>query len=217
MDEAAAEAVVEAVRREVRSRGTCGLELEWRLVMGNGHGRFVAGISRDAWETLRSHLSASRAFVPSTTATHETLGVVNGSKYVEYRVGEGVDAPAHWIVKHRVWDATSRPRPTSWFVRSSIAYESVPAKEPGAKTTWFRDKERWSFAHECWRVDLTRVQCNMPECVDDDCVYEVEIELADPDVLLVRPLENVVRWGQVVVGDVCRLTGFDKKNSGTDS
>jgi hypothetical protein len=55
-------------------------------------------------------------------------------------------------------------------------------------------------------VDLTRVQGNTPNQLDADAdVFEVEIELIDRDMLLERPLDSVVAWGNQISAEVCQL------------
>jgi hypothetical protein len=86
--------------------------------------------------------------------------------------------------------------------------QPVPEGTPVPSRGGFsRYKERRSYQHGCWSIDLTKVSTT----TDIDCdkwTYEVEIELADKEQLFVRPIGNILQWGNQVANDMLRLAGI---------
>jgi len=185
------------VARAIRAHGHDTLELEWRL--GHVLGHFRPGVAEESWMRLKAELEKSTAFVPSFVETHESIG--DSCK----RVDEGGNVT--WIRKQRVADYDVGAAVGPWTVRTSVSVDiPLPAAPPTFVARFERHKRRWSFRHLCWTVDLTRVQGNTPNQLDADAdVFEVEIELIDRDVVLERPLDSVVAWGNELAADVCQL------------
>jgi hypothetical protein len=181
----------------VRRYGHEALELEWRL--GHKQGSFRPGVGAAAWERLRAVLDASPAFTKSCADTVELLPTGTNMKRI---VANGSDT---WIRKTRVGDVdidASGP----WTVRGSVSIEEAVHPRPACETMYERRKSRLSYRHHCWRIDLTRVRSNLPSHLDEDeDIFEVEIELADPGMLFERTVDNLVDWGWRMSREVCGL------------
>ena len=191
-----------SVRSTVSKHGLDALELEWRL--GHSMGTFRPGVSEAAWERLRAKLDASPAFAMRYVETHE--GIADGVRRSEAVVDGSAPPSVTWVHKKRVADYDSASDVGPWSVRASVSAELQHAAPPRFQATYERHKRRWSYRHDCWSVDLTRVRGNGPNHLDADSdVYEVEIELGDREVLLDRPLDHIVRWGRQMAGEVCAL------------
>jgi len=185
------------VAKAIKAHGHDALELEWRL--GHVLGHFRPGVAEDSWERLKAELETSAAFVPTYVETHETIG--DSCKRVD--AGGNVT----WIRKQRLADYDVGAAMGPWTVRTSVSVDiPMPVAPPTFVARFERHKRRWSFRHLCWSVDLTRVQGNTPNQLDADAdVFEVEIELIDRDMLLERPLDSVVAWGNQISAEVCQL------------
>lgn len=194
VDEVAAHA-----RSALATYGHDRVELEWRL--GHRQGSFRPGVDPAAWARLQKALEDSPAFARSYCETTEQLGVPAGAKRVCTAAGE-----VSWMHKRRLAGVDADAR-GPWCVRASLAEEQPADGEPaGFAPKYERRKLRWSYAHRCWRIDLTRARSNLPHQADEDReTHEVEVELADPGVLFERPLDNVVAWGWDIVDELCGL------------
>ena len=184
------------VRSTIAAHGLDALELEWRL--GHSMGAFRPGVSEEAWERLRQALDASPAFSKRYVETRE--GIADGLRRAESEAGVA------WVHKKRVADFDSAAEEGPWGVRASVSVET-PAPAPASfQARYERHKRRWSYRHDCWSVDLTRVRGNGPSHLDADSdVYEIEIELGDKEVLLERPLDHIVQWGRTMASEICGL------------
>ena len=181
----------------IRQHGHDRLELEWRL--GHRHDRFRPGVGAAAWERLKNALDASPAFSKTFAETTEKMGKMDGIKCICPR-----DAPPTWMRKQRLADVDEDLPGHPWSVRASVSLEQPMGR--AALSQYERHKRRWSYAHRCWRVDLTSVVSNLPAHQDDDREsFEVEIELADQDVLYERPVDHIVEWGWQMVSEICDL------------
>ena len=174
------------------------LELEWRLGKHGPRG-FQPGIGEDAWMKLWNALNATGKRCLDSKVTER---VISGTKLVTSREGG-----AWWKHKTKLFDFEDPP-----FLRISGSTENVQSIPtgtplPGAEAGGFsRYKERRSYQHECWSIDLTRVSTS----TDIDCdtwTYEVEIELMDKEQLFIRPIENMLQWGNEVARDMLQLAG----------
>lgn len=182
------------MRRAVTRYGHSCVELEWRI--GHRQGSFRPGVGEEAWTRLKHALDASPAFEPTFKHSCERMGGATNIKCV--------DGTA-WVHKRRLADVDVEERP--WSVRASVSLE-----EPGDPTMattvlqYERRKQRWSYRHRCWSIDLTRVRSNLPVHLDDyEDLFEVEIELVDPGMLFERPAAHLVEWGWRIAGEVCAL------------
>lgn len=189
------------VRSTVRTYGHARLELEWRL--GHLQGTFRPGVGADAWRRLQHALDASPAFTKSFAETVEHMG--DGAPGLK-RIHDVATEETSWMLKKRLADVDADAR-GPWSVRASVSMEEAePAPPSPPPLPYERRKQRWSYAHECWRVDLTRVRGNLPSQADEDRdTYEVELELADTGVLFERTLDWVLDWGWRVVDELCGL------------
>jgi hypothetical protein len=199
------------VRAAVGTYGHTRVELEWRL--GHRHGQFRPGVGADAWKRLQAALDASPAFERTAKESTELMGDgAPGIKCIR-------DASGHesWMHKKRLADVDSdggSDKP--WSVRASVSLEEpdqAPPRTPGP-FKYERRKQRWSYRHACWSVDLTVVRSNLPAHLDDDeDAYEVEIELVDQGVLFEKTVEHVVAWGYRLAGDMVALMTEAKKEA----
>lgn len=192
----------------LKTYGRDRLELEFRLGHRTGApgSSFVPGVSAAAWSALKSALDASDSFTVVVTNTRELIcDDGSGGKYVMPSSG---DAPPYWMHKKRLSDIDADTG-TPWCCRTSMSLEVVdegPPRPPPARHRFERHKERWSYVHRCWSIDLTRVASNLPHQLDnDDVSYEVEIELRDSTELFCRTMDNLLEWGWTLVTDVCGL------------
>ncbi len=174
------------------------LELEWRLGRHGARG-FQAGISEDAWTKLWNELNASGKPCVDSKVTER---VISGTKLVTTR-----DA-AWWKQKTKLFDFEDPP-----YVRVSGSAETMEQIPPGAPLPpvtaggFSRYKERRSYQHHCWSIDLTKVSST----TDIDCdkwTFEVEIELVNKEELFTRPVENILEWGNQVALDMLQLAGI---------
>lgn len=163
------------------------LELEFRLGHVGPRG-FRAGVTEAAWQKIWKALEARFGPPESKPETREELDENTGARY---------DPVADTAVFKRALHRHDFPSARTWAVRGSLSLEcpsTGPGRPPGVYAFW-RHKRRDSWTHECWRFDLTRVRSNLPGMQDDD-TFEVEVELAEKDVLFGRPLRNVLQWGR---------------------
>lgn len=206
------EALAGHMHAAVTTYGHDRLELEWRL--GHRQGSFRPGVGADAWRRLQAALDASPAFQRTHKHTVEQLGDSTGVKCVTERdpAGKPVGKPT-WMHKKRLADVDTEPTdPRPWSVRASVSLEEEEGVAPGSvKLKYERSKQRWSYRHRCWSIDLTQVRSNLPTHLDDDqdC-FEVEIELVDQGMLFERPLRNLVEWGWKLADEVCGLMSESK-------
>ena len=175
----------QSLRAVTARHGVERLEVEWRLG-SQGQLGFHPGVSVDAWEAMRRYLDAAYPDGITETRTAEYIVPGGGKLVVLDRLQQ------HWMFKNRLANHDISPS-----VRVSMSIEDVrPARpnEPIPPSSFARFKERRSYRVDCWSIDLTKVAAT----ADIDCdtiTYEVEIELADPDILFVRPVPNILEWG----------------------
>lgn len=205
--------VAAALRGTLQAYGHERLELEFRLGHRAAGGAFLPGVPRAAWETLKARLDAScgphGAFRLVTADTRELISDDwSGGKYVIDNTGA---AAPFWMHKKRLWDIDDdEATGTPWCCRASASLEVVDAPQrqppPPAAHRYERHKQRWSYRHRCWSLDLTRVVSNLPHQLDNDGVsFEVELELADPAELFARPVPNLLDWAHRMVADACAM------------
>jgi hypothetical protein len=182
----------------ITNGGIESFELEWRLGRHGPHG-FQPGIPEDAWMKLWNTLNGTGKRCLDTKVTER---VISGTKLVTTMEG------ALWKQKTRLFDFEDPPH-----VRISGSTENEQPIPPGsplpgpASGGFSRYKERRSYQHQCWSIDLTKVSSS----TDIDCdkwTYEVEIELKDTEELFTRPVENVLQWGNQLAFDMLRLAGM---------
>ena len=197
-------AIAACVRSTIAQHGLDALELEWRL--GHSMGSFRPGVSEEAWERLRRTLDGSPAFTKGYVETRE--GIADGLRRSESETlgTAGASAGVSWVHKKRVADFDSAADEGPWGVRASVSVETPHAPAPSFQPRFERHKRRWSYRHDCWSVDLTRVRGNGPNHLDADSdVYEIEIELGDKEVLFERPLDHIVQWGRLMASEICAM------------
>ena len=196
--QAAHDALARHMRAALKTYGHDRLELEWRL--GHRQGHFRPGVDTTSWARLQLALDASPAFTKSFSETTEKMGDVAGVKCICSGRGE------QWMHKKRLANVDVDPA-GPWGVRASVSLETLEHEAPGGVDLKYeRRKQRWSYTHRCWRVDLTRVSSNLPSQLDEDNeTHEVEIELVDTGVLFERTVDYVVEWGWSIAKDVCSM------------
>lgn len=193
--------LVRHIKSAIVTYGHDCIELEWRL--GHRQGRFRPGVGVDAWRRLQHALDTSPHFQRSFTDTVERMGDAPGVKCITDLTSGGGET---WMHKQRLADVDDDSL-GPWSVRASVSLEE-PDAAPAIKAflKYERKKQRWSYRHRCWRIDLTRVSSNLPCQLDEDReTHEVEIELADQDVLFEKPVDYVVEWGWSLARDMCEL------------
>lgn len=185
----------------VRTYGHSRIELEWRL--GHRQAGFRPGVDVGAWTRLQTVLDGSAAFQKTFTETTERMN--NAGVKCIHDCATGAES---WMCKKRLADVDV-DTDQAWSVRASVSLEESLEKNgdaPAGATAdmkYERRKQRWSYAHKCWRVDLTRVRGNLPMHLDEDRdTYEVELELADTGVLFERSLDWVLAWGWRLVDEL---------------
>lgn len=173
------------------------MEVEWRV--GHRMASFRPGVTKESWEALQRALEGSPMFVKSYSESTERMGDTPGVKCID-NVG--------WMSKKRLVDVdqdAGTRHGHMWSIRASVSLED-PIKPQGIPLKYERRKQRWSYTHQCWRVDLTRVLSNLPMHLDEDQeIYEVELELADVGVLFEKRLDHVLDWGWSFVGELCDI------------
>lgn len=189
------------VRDFLMCHGHDALELEWRLGHAqSGARQFSTGIAEENWDRLKNVLDTSDAFVCTFSKTRE--GLCGDLKTIE---DENQDRQDREVLRKKRIRNFDEQGPT-WVVRASVSFEAPAPPDTPCTPSFYRHKRRWSYRHQCWSVDLTRVSGNSPDDLDADRdVCEVEIELVDKDVLLERPLTHVLQWGRSLTADVCRF------------
>lgn len=196
------------IRSTVHRFGSERLELEFRLGHSGPQG-FRAGVPREHWERAKKALDASADFERSHAVTTESI-TGTGSKLVEPAADGGT---RRWIHKRKLHHVDVPVDGTPWCARASLALEEPePASGDtgGGDFRYRRRKERWSYRHRCWTLDLTRAVGNLPSQLDEDTEsYEIELELTDVDELLVRPLDSLVAWALRITEDLCRIMSAD--------
>jgi hypothetical protein len=184
------------VRKHVSTRGVAGLEVEFRLGSRVG-GKFRPGVSRSAFEAVKSSLAASDAFAPAP----QTVTV---DYYFENRKGRLGD-DGSWTAKDVLAvDDSARD------VRGAVAVETVHVAPQGVSSknsAFFRKKMRDSFAWKVlpWKIDMTRVESNDDPDAEDER-YEIEVEM-DPSVLYYAPLEHIIQHGRSIASDLAAIAG----------
>lgn len=186
----------EALLRAITENGVETLELEWRLGHHGPHG-FRPGLPEDAWTKLWHALNATGKRFRDTTVSER---VISGTKLVTS------GTQAFWKHKTRLFDFEQPPR-----IRISGSTENMQPIPEGtplpAGGGYTRHKQRRSYEHGCWTIDLTKVATT----ADIDCdkyTYEVEIELANTEELFLRPVESVYEWGDELANDMLELAGM---------
>lgn len=191
----AAAATADNLHAFLREYGHTRLELEWRIGISTAAG-FRPGVPERAWNHIREVMDASAAFKKSYKETREII--LEKHKHVL--------PDDQFVFKKRV--AVIDEKCDSFVVRACLSLETVetpPAKKCTSK--FERYKRRWSYAFECWTIDLTRVRSNLPGDLNSD-IFEVEIELVDRDELFVRPIDNLVQYGSSIARDLCAFASI---------
>ncbi len=192
--------LLSAMRRE---HGVDGLELEWRLgSFSETNAHFRPGVPHDTWRRISSYLDAVYPFDDIQTNEYCTP---SGAKLV---MSPNDAAAPIWITKQKLAaldDAHTLPH-----VRLSLNRESIePAtpNEPVPQNTFARFKRRRRYrVDDTWFIDMTRVATNQD--IDCDVVFhEMEVELADPDLLFVRPVDYILHAGRHLVQSIVRRAG----------
>ena len=186
-----------ALRRALSTRGSAGLEVEFRLGSKDPRtGNFTPGVSASSFERLEKALETSGSFVeqaPTCTTDYYFRGT-------DGRLEES----GAWVVKDKVSTVDS----PDGRVRASAAYEIRRPPLAGTHPTgcsFFRKKNRrsWLWCEIPWRVDLTRVQ-STEDLDSEDYIYEVEIELLADDVVYSVPLDALLTSGRGIAEDFVR-------------
>ena len=182
------------VRKHVSTRGVAGLEAEFRLGSRRGD-KFRPGVSRSAFEAVKSALASSEAFAP--------LGqTVSVDYYFANRNGRLGDDGV-WTAKDVI--AVDDGAPT---VRGAVAVETkhAPPNDVSPRNSaFFRKKMRDSFAWKVlpWRIDMTRVESNDDPDSEEER-YEIEIEM-DPTAIYYVPLDHMIHHGRSIASDLSAI------------
>lgn len=171
------------------------LEVEFRL--GRFLGReFVPGVPEPFFNAVRAVLEASR-FAKSQSQSVERIA--GGFKRVTRP-----DGSEHFQQKNRL-TVTDMPGRGAVAVRGAVSLEvssqTPPADCHVAGHDIVRRKNRRSYTHKGWTVDMTVVTGNA-NLDDDTPQYEIEVELSDPGMLYEYPPDYVVECGQRIVRDL---------------
>lgn len=187
--------LVPIVRRVMEKEKHEHVEIEWRI--GHRLREFRPGVDREAWCRLREALACSPAFTAQHTTSVEYFSRNNNAKCID---------ESRWILKDRVADELLDIAGHPWSVRVCVSRELPVSKPQHAGLEFERRKERWSYVHGPWRVDLTTVFSNLPSHQDEDgAIYEIEVELVDPELFYERPIPWVLQWGLRIVHELCGL------------
>ena len=193
----AMESIATAYRQTLRDHGHRTIELEFRLGRRGAGGAFVAGVPKTQFDTLVNVLQRAPAFRESSVTTHERLNGTD-SRYI---TTNGDESTGRWQYKKKVCVA-----PLDDGLRGAIAIEgscSDPPPPGSPPFAFFRTKKRTRFQWKCWSVDATRVTSNLPCHADnDEDIYEVEVELVDPDYLFDYTLDHLVHWGATLTKEI---------------
>lgn len=102
-------------------------------------------------------------------------------------------------------DIYSPKRAADW--RISVNVE-VPVKHPIGTATFKRRKDRMSYSHEEFRIDLTQVTSQAAQSQQPEILHELELELARPALLLAtaakRNDENVTEHERSAFDELIR-------------
>lgn len=200
--------IVSRLRAGIAKYGHERIELEFRL----GHralGRFEPGVGLEPWQRIKAALDAGcrprpdgrpPSFVASESRTVERIHA--GHKHVIDEAGRVTGVHKKRLSDTDLESGGGQP----WDVRASVSLEETetPAAPP-PDSAFERRKHRHSYAHKCWRVDLTCVTGNSRELDNDQPTYEVEVELADTGELFTRLATDLVQWGLQLAHDMVRL------------
>lgn len=187
-----------AMRTAIVTYGHDRIELEWRL--GHRQGNFRPGVGCEAWRRLQRALDTSPHFTKAFKESVEKLPEKVGIKCI-LESGH----PDVWLHKTRLADVDKESK-SAWSIRASISLEDREPTPPDVVLKYERRKQRWSYRHKCWSIDLTRVRSNLPSDLDEDSeTHEVEIELVDQGVLFERPISYIVEWGWSLAQDLCGI------------
>lgn len=193
------------VLNTANAHGLARMEVEWRI--GHRQGAFRSGVGSEAWHRLKDTLDNSPTFDQSFLESVEHLGDSTTLK----RIQTTDNAPPAWMTKKRIVNQEQDSATTPWTIRASVSVEDhlnelAAANHATTNLKYERHKRRWSYKYRCWRIDLTTVRSNLPYYRDDDDeTYEVEVELAEQDMLFERTAEHIIEWGWKIAHELCQL------------
>lgn len=193
---------VREVRASLSTRGPKSMEIEFRLGTKDVRkSRFSPGVSREAFEAVVDALSRSPSFIecPSSVTTEYYFPNAKG------RLG----ADGSWIEKEHFSTIDVPSLDGKKIIRASACYENAKQPPVGANpssSSFFRKKSRRSFAWTTlpWRVDLTEIESN-EDRDSEEKTFEIEVELADPSIVYVSPIENLLDCGYRIALDVSSI------------
>lgn len=195
---------LQQLQHTLDSHQSADVELEFRLgriIKLRQQERFEPDIGQKRWNTIWQALSAYRQW-----------DWILGESCTDYYMPNGDRITWHdddrWssMKKTRCTDvdiATDGP----FDVRISVSLE-VPGQKPvyGAQgSSYWRQKQRVSFRHRMWSIDLTRVVSSKSTDSDNAECYELELELADKTALSKFPLAYLLHFGLLMVEDMFNL------------
>jgi hypothetical protein len=187
-----------AIRRELSTNGSAGLEVEFRIGSKDPRtGNFSPGVSSSSFERLEKALETSGSFAEQAPACTTDY---------YFRGTEGrLEETGAWVVKKKVASIDS----PDGRVRASAAYEIRHPPLVGTHPrdcSFFRKKIRRSWIWDAvpWRVDLTRVQ-STEDLDSEDYIYEIEIELLADDAVYSVPLDVLLTSGRGMAEDFSRM------------
>jgi hypothetical protein len=180
--------------------GSANVELEIRLGRQVGSS-FVPGVSKVVFDGITALLN-NPSFTKTVSNTHEKLDK-QGARHIT-----DIDTKTSYVqYKKKIHSVTEEFSINDYLQRISISIEkSDPSSAENTSsncTTYFRNKKRISYENNGWRFDLTRVSGNLPEMADnDDDTYEVELELADPQMVYMYTAQHLMEWGHALMNEI---------------
>jgi hypothetical protein len=190
------------VRASLSSRGPKDLEIEFRL--GTRRARdsgFVPGVDAAGFARIVETLESSASFVECASS--------DAVEYYFANLRGRLSSDGTWVEKERISTRDNAHIGDEGIVRASAAYEILKAPPLGATpstSSFFRKKKRRSFAWTTlpWRVDLTEIESNEDKDSEEKA-YEVEIELADPSILYISPVDKLLECGANIAKDLSAM------------
>ncbi len=186
------------------------LEFELRLgrvmTMRGGRG-FNSHVDEQTFRRVQKVLDASQAWT-RVAATHTTDYFPHKSNV---RISLDHDTGQYTCMtkqKLRMLDIECARVATD--IRCAVARERVfsrGAQRPDYDWLFSREKRRTRYSYRHFAFDLTQVrrQASRHEDSDEEDVYEIEVELADPTVLTKLPIPYVVEHALLLCSDVLSM------------